>query len=228
MLIWGVLSVLRQTQGTVLTVLQASSGRKRGAGDGRQAATMWALLVWAYKRELVRHCEGRIAADYAPSGSSLGLGRNTATICRMLEEGGLIHGGLAKAGRVPVHADAEWIHGLVRTLDRDEFWLIVSTAERDVPPDWNPHIEPAWTRGVFRANGKPKHILDERGRPIACRLETGGVIPEEAERIREHARETYSRWFRLLAALRNKLVEEDALTRWRVTGIGAEPMPWLK
>lgn len=220
--------MLRQTRETVLTVLQGAGKRQAGRGDGRQAATMWALLVWAYKRELVRHCESRVGADYDAKGHGLGLGRNTGTICRMLEEGALISGALAKAGRVPVHPDAEWIHGLVRTLDRDEFWLVVSTAEREAPPDWDPHIEPAWTRGVFRANGKPKHILDERGRPIACRLETGGVIPEEAARIRAEARETYGRWFRLLAVMRDKLVEEDALTRWRVSGIGAEPSPWLK
>jgi hypothetical protein len=184
---------------------------------------MWGLLVWAYKRELVRHCEGRIGADYRGGGSG---SSNTATICRMLEEGALISGPLAKAGSVPVHADAEWVHGLVKTLDRDEYWMIVTTAECEAMPDWNPHIEPAWTRPVLRANGKPKHICDGRGRPIACRLETGGVDPWEANRIRQEARETYARWFRLLAVMRDKIVEEDALTRWRVGGIGAEPMPW--
>lgn len=185
---------------------------------------MWGLLVWAYKRELVRFCEGRVGRDVYQGGG----GSNTSFICDMLEMGALISGPLAVVNKAPVHADAEWVHGLVKTLDRDEFWMIVTTAERELIPDWNPDIEPCWTRPVLRANGKPKHIVDTRGRPIACRLETGGVDPWEANRLREAARETYGRWFRLLAVMRDKIIEEDALTRWRLTGIGAEPMPWLK
>lgn len=217
--------MLRQTPGTVRTVLPAT----KSAADGRTAVTMWGLLVWAYKRELVRFGGAREAGGGEGPDGVLSMGRNTRTICRMLAEGALIAGTAASAARlpVPIHADAEWVHGLVRTLDRDEYWLIVTTAEREAPPNWAPEIEAAWTRPVLRANGRPKHIVDAGGRVIACRLETGGVDPWEANRIREEARETYARWFRLLAAMRDKIIEEDALTRWRVTGIGAEPMPWL-
>lgn len=206
--------VLKQTLATVPTVLP---------GRAREDTTMWSLLVWAFKRELVRHCTERVSRDDWGSGG----GSNAATICRMLETGIAGSGPVARVQRVPVHPDAEWVYGIVKTLDRDEFWLIVNTSENAVPPTWDPEIELARVVPVLKANGRPRMIVCpiER-RPVACRIEIVGIPHDEANRMRADARETYARWYRLLWAIREKIVEEGSLTRWNVTGIGAEPHPW--
>lgn len=213
--------MLKRIPGTGATVLLGVSGRR----DARAATTMWGLLVWAYKRELVRYCEGRVAA-----GPGLGVrGSGTGNVCRMLEVG--ISGEWAGSGpsRFPVHADAEWVHGLVRSLDKDEFWLIVRSAEAEKPPEWDPVIAPLRVVPMLKANGRPRMIVCPiEGRPVACRIEVHGVPPDEAAATRRAARERYAHWYRLLWAMREKCNEENALTRWRIAGIGAEAEPWRK
>lgn len=210
--------MLKRTPGTGATVLLRSGA----AGAARQTTTMWQLLVWSYKRELVRILSGRTWEPHAASGGS-----NTSAVCRVLETGILRSGPVARITRVPVHADAEWVHGLVSALDRDEFWLVVKSAEAAAPPDWNPDIEPARVVPMLRANGRPRMIVID-GRAVACRIETVGVPSDEADAMRESARERYAQWVRLLMAMRDKLIEDDGLTRWRIGGIGVEPAPWIK
>lgn len=212
--------MLKRTPGTRSTVLTCG---QRGARDLRAATTMWGLLVWAYKRELVRYCEGRVS-DFSHGG---GGGSNAETVCRALRSGMVRSGPVARVTRVPVHPDAEWVHGLVRSLDRDEFWLIVRSAEAEQPPEWNPMIEPLRVVPLLKANGRPRMIVCPiEKRPVACRIEVHGVPPAEAEATRQAARERYAHWHRLLWAMREKILEQDALTRWRVTGVGAEAEPW--
>lgn len=199
---------------------------RRGAVDLRASATMWSILVWAYKRELVRYCEGRVATHGARGFASSSA---TARVGRALE-GGFVGDGGSHVGLAsfPVHPDAEWIHGLVRSLDRDEYRMIVKSAEAGEHPQWDPEIEPARVVPVLRANGKPRMLCCTRsGRPIACLIEVHGLARDDADAIRSKARENYARWFRLVAALRDKVSEDDALTRWRITGIGAHPQPWM-
>lgn len=205
--------MLQKTPGTLLTVL--------APGRQREAVTVWGLLVWAYKRELVRLMMGRVA-DVGGAGGS-----NTSAVCRVLESGIVGSGPLARIASFPVHADAEWLHGLVQRLDRDEFWMIVNTAERGEPPQWEPHIEPWRAEPVLRANGKPRMIVDPVSRrPVACMLRWHGHSTAEAAAMTDKAREAYRVWFGALWSLREKILEEDALTRWRITGLGAEPAPW--
>lgn len=195
-----------------------------GWTDARLPITMWGLIVWAYKRELVRISD-QATNDGGPSSSS--GGSNAGTICRMLEYGTIVRGSVARVSKVQVHADAEWVHGLVKRLDHDEFWLVVRTAEADAPPDWNPTIEPARVVPVLKANGRPRMIVCPREkRAVACRIEVHGYCVDEAEAIRQAARDRYAQWFRLVWAMREKLLEEDALSRWKVTGIGVHQQPW--
>lgn len=204
-----------QTGPTVLTV-------RTGSRDNRAGITMWGLMVWAYKRELVRACTERVAPDFAPGGS------NTSAVCRVLSTGIVGSGPVARITKVPVAADAEWVHGLVKTLDRDEYWLMVKSAEADAAPEWNPHIVPARVIPILKANGKPRMIVCPiEKRPVACRIRIEGTTEDEAQAIRVAAREKYAAWYKLLWALREKIYEEDALNRWRVTGIGAEAQPWV-
>lgn len=130
------------------------------------------LLVWAYKRELVRYCEGR-AGGYAPGRGGVSA---TGAVCRALERGMTGEGPLMRASGFAVHADAEWVHGLVRTLDRDEYWLVVRMAEADATPEWNPQVETMRVLPVLKANGRPRMITCPRsGRPVACRMQVVGL-----------------------------------------------------
>lgn len=187
---------------------------------------MRALLVWAYKRELVRVTEGRLAEprDFL---DGRGGGGGTGAVCRMLATGIVGGGPVARLTRFAVHPDAEWVHGLVRSLDRDEYWLVVRAAEADEAPDWNPVVPELEIVPVRRANGRPRMVVcPVQNRPIACRLEVRGVGPAEAAAIRGAARKRYAQWWRLLWALREQIIAEDALSRWDVGGIGAEAEPW--
>jgi len=224
--------MLKQTPGNPPTVLSPAAA----GASARTPTTMWQLLVWAYKRELVRVADGRVGAGVAGGDWPRGYGGGSVTgaVCRMMETG-LLGNGHSGARRVmgggapgfKVHADAEWVHGLVKTLDRDELWLVVKTAEAGEPPEWNPEVEMAWVEPVLKANGRPAMIVDPKSkRPIACRIKLHGVTREEAARIQLEARDRYRKWYRLLWAMRDVLVQEDALTRWSVTGIGAERWPW--
>jgi hypothetical protein len=214
--------MLKRVQGTRET-LQPSSVPPRV----RTRTSMRGLLVWAYKRELVRIAEARLA-DPADWMGPKGLGGGTGAVCRMLETGIVGGGPVARLTRLAVHPDAEWVHGLVRTLDRDEFWLVVRAAEADDAPEWNPVVPDIEIVPVRRANGKPRMIVcPVQKRPIACRLEVRGVGPAEAAAIRGAARARYRQWWRLLWALRERIVaESEALSRWEVTVIGAEAEPW--
>jgi hypothetical protein len=211
--------MLTKTPGTRLTVLP----RRVACRDARTPATMWGLLVWAFKRELVRVLDARGSEGFTHGNG----GSNTGTVCRVLATGIVGSGPTARISRVAVPADAEWLHGLVRSLDRDEYWLIVRSAEADRPPEWNPYIERARVLPVLKANGRPRMIVcPVQRRPVACRIETFGMPDTEADAIRDSARERYAHWYRLLWAMREKLRDEDTLSRWRVTGIGAEAEPW--
>lgn len=194
-------------------------------GDARTATSLWALLVWAYRRELVRYAYGshhdrEAILDHKSTTA-------TAVVCRSLEYGAIISGPTAVAAPMRVHPDAEWLHGLVMTLDRDEYWQTVKAAENEVPPDWNPYVPKARVKPWLKPNGRPRMMVDHNRNVIACRMILEGVPAEEREAIRIAARRRYAAWWRVLSAMRDKLLEEDALTRWRVTGIGLEPEPWL-
>lgn len=215
---------------TVLTGLQ---GGRVAVRPVRLPVTMWGLLVWAYKRELVRVADGRGSAsageDWADGGGSM-----TGRACRVLETGllGPGHNGMQVAGggapSFKVHADAEWVHGLVCSLARDEFWLIVRSAEAGEPPEWNPYLEPLRIEPVLRGNGRPAMIVDPMSkRPVACRIRSVGVPEDEAAATRVAARNRYAQWHRLLVVMRDRLLEDGGLTRWELTGIGAEPQPWI-
>ena len=129
--------MLKKTLETVLTVLPHDMA-ERSRQPARQATTMWGLLVWAYKRELVR-----VAEFTSRPGPPRAAGSNTSAVCRVLRSGIVGSGPVARITHMRVHPDAEWVHGLVRTLDRDEFWLMVGAAEADKAPEWEPHCEPA-------------------------------------------------------------------------------------
>jgi hypothetical protein len=196
----------------------------RAPAERRAATTMRALLVWAYKRELVRASEGIGRDRTGPPGGS-----NTSAVCRVLRSGIVGSGPVARITHMPVHPDAERVHALVKRLDRDEFWLVVGCAEADAAPEWAPQFKPFRVVPVLRANGKPKMITCPRdGRPVACRIEIEGVSKDEIQRRTALARDRYSEWLRCLWMLREKMVEDDTLTRWHVTGLGAEAEPWHK
>jgi hypothetical protein len=192
----------------------------------RQSITMWALLVWAYKRHMVRYEVDRAAG-------STGTGALLDDFLRRRSCYGVERGCINGAGTT-AHDDAHVVHALVhseklgdaRGLSRRERDLLIVTAEAGVPPDWNPNIAPyRFVPDRKAGNGEIIRIWS-RGHAVGCRIKPVGVPPDEAEMIRRKARQTYDLWWRSLHRLRSAMWMENRLTLWKVTKTGAERQPW--
>ncbi len=205
-----------QTATTVSRALAKARARRR-------PGTMWQVLEWAYRNEMVRFAFGGV--DYvAPRGSSM-----TAVVCDRLETGVLTYG--SPLGQtVAAHEDAFQVSYLVGTLAREDYWLLVNAGERGVPPPAAPDaMELAVVEPVLKANGRPRMITCPiQRRPVACRIVVRGYTPEEIEAAHRKCRESYARFVHLLTILRDRLVAEDRLTRWELTSIGVPVAPWAE
>lgn len=213
-------AILQKTpRKTVPSVLPGGLVPKGNRVDTRTPISLWELLVWAYARQLVRYerCDGPVGAGRSRSA--------TGRICDDLAAGAVIRG---SSGPVAsrAHVDAIVVHEWVMRLPPDERYLLIDTAERRAPPDWNPRFSDVVVRPVLRPNGEVKTLKDKRGKAIASLIEFEGVgDAERAERLRR-ARECYTKWWRVLKVLRDAMLAVDDLTRWRITGIGAEEAPF--
>lgn len=192
-----------------------------GRPDIRDATDMWSLLRWAYGREQVRFSAAEEAGAKARQMSGTGWAM------QVLANGARVSGGGGSWQPPSCHIDALAVHALVRNLSAEDFWIVVRSAEHGRPPEWNPEIVPARLIAMRRANGRPEHVLDRRGKTMACVLRLVGTTPAQAEMIRHEARALYRRWRQLLVHLRGDLTgAQSGLTRWRVEGIGVEAEPW--
>jgi hypothetical protein len=201
---------------------QAGTGRGAAKVDARTPITMWELLVWAYKRQMVHYepetADGPVMASGAPGLASLAL---------LGLAGGDDRWSVSAAGTT-AHEDAHLVHSRVCLLAPADRELIISTAARGRPPIWDPPI-PAFRVVPVRRGGTGgiRMIYGKSHRPIACLIDYEGVPDAEAVAIREAARATYARWWRLLRRVRLSLtLSAIPLARWRHAGIGAEREPW--
>lgn len=184
---------------------------------GRTPITVWKLLVWAYRTQMVQYetdraYEHRHGASFAED--LLGTGSGYVTIR------GCINGAGTTA-----HDDAHVVNGFVQMLKPR--YLLIDTASRGAPPVWNPvvpsqRVVPSRRGGT----GTIRMIWSKKRNPIACLIEHEGVPPEEAAAIRASAREVYEDWWLALRQLRLSMLPDPGLTRWRIGGIGAEQEPW--
>lgn len=112
--------------------------------------------------------------------------------------------------------------------------LIKQTEVAKAPPNWNPDVSlPKRFFAKTRPNGKHVHEIGVKkhghynGKPVSTILLAEGYTHEEAESIRTAAREQYAEWLVLLGAVRDEIhTRGDALTRWRITGLGVPETPW--
>ncbi len=154
---------------------------------------MWALLIWAYKRQMVHYepdwDDGPGMASHAAGLASLallGVGRG--------DERWSINGAGTTA-----HEDAHIVHDRVCMLAPTDRDLIIKTAAAGRPPDWGPDIPELRVVPVRRGGtGRVRMIYGKSHRPIACMIDYEGVPEDEALAIRHAARQTYRHWWRLL------------------------------
>lgn len=189
--------------------------------DFRTPIDLWPLLRWAYQRQMVHYeCPfGVEPSGYASSWGHMALG----VVIDASSGGGAINGAGTTA-----HPDAHIVHSFVCRLVPDHQRLIIATAAKGRPPDWNPDLPP-WRVVPVRkgGTGRIRMIPDRRGKPIACLIDYEGVSDVEAKAIRESARETYREWWKQLRRLCLALqIDGHGLKRWKVAGIGAKRAPW--
>jgi hypothetical protein len=186
----------------------------------RTSITMWALLVWAYKRHMVRYEVDRTVRP-GSAGRAL-LDEFMRQRAGYAAERGCINGAGTTA-----HDDAHLVHRHVMGLRPAERELIIATAEAGLPPDWDPAIPPLRVMPKRKARtGAIQRIWSPSGNAIGCQIEYVGVTDEEAALIRKKAREQYMIWWRALRRLRSAMWVEGQLTLWKVSQTGAPSEPW--
>ena len=225
---------------TALTVSCCTSAPKTKpvAVDTRSPATMVELLVWAYAKQMVRKLRSR---DLVASGPIPSSWSSTGLVCRDLTAGAVIRGSSFWGDAERAHRDAYAIDDFVMRLSRDERDLVVRYAERERAPDWSPRtpaliavpvLRGQWTVETFRDGnghakaGAVKTISGKRDKPVACLIDFEGFPQARADAMMQHARAVYETWHCALRILRAAMLAEDGLTRWRITGVGAEREPW--
>jgi hypothetical protein len=215
----------------------------------KTSITLWALLVWAYKRQGVQYETDR-AVSFAPAGAYAGdfLGASGGQGWESWEGRGCING----AGTI-AHRDAHVLHAIVRGMKRQKRQLIVDSAASGVQPIWEPviaplRVVPVWrgargriecSNGQVKVMGKPMSMYPGQRFPgdpqtegrhvgIGHWIAFEGCTDDEAAAIRAAAREDYGRWWAALFDLYREVWFEGAFERWKVGSIGAVQAPWNK
>lgn len=206
---------------TATTATRLAKARAR-----RRPGTMWQVLEWAYRSEMVRFA---FDDDIRPHRQDYGGRSMTGLVCDRLETG-IISFGVSHPKGSAADADALAVDYLVETLPREDYWLVVNASERGVPPPVAPEaMEHAVVEPVLKANGRPRMIVCPiQRRPVACRVQVRGYTPDEIAAATRKCRESYERFVHLLTVLRDRLVADDHLTRWELTAIGVPAAPWTE
>lgn len=200
------------------------------------------LLIWAYAKQLVRQMRERDTVASGPIPSSWS---STGLVCRDLTAGAVIRGSSFRGDADRAHPDACAIDDFVLRMPPGDRDLLVRYAEasRHVPtmPDWNPRapaliavpvLRGQWSLDTFRDGnghakaGAVKTLSGKRDKPVACLIVYEGFPQARADAMMRHARAVYETWHCALRILRAAMLAEDGLTRWRITGVGAEREPW--
>lgn len=200
---------------------QCGKGGYRGTGGTavlkRTPTTMWRLLIWAYRRQMVQYETDR-AFEHRAVGQLAKelLGYSTGDTMR-----GCINGAGTTA-----HEDAHVVHAHVMALKPRPRYLLIDCAARAAPPNWSPAIPPHRFVPSRKAGTGTIRMIWRKGNAVGCLIEPEGIPELEAALIRQRAREAYVDWWQALRQVRLTMVHEHRLGLWRVSGIGAEDRPW--
>ena len=214
----------------------------------KTSITLWALLVWAYRRQEVQYETDRAFA-LQPVGAYAGdfLGSCGGQALEGWEGRGCING----AGTI-AHRDAHILHAIVKGMTRSKRRLIVDTAASGKPPVWNPVIEPLRVVPMWKGpQGRLERVSEgvkvlgkllslypgqqvpggpqprgERHVGVGHWIDYRGCDDAKAESMRAAAREEYARWWAALFELYREVWFESAFERWKVGTIGAPKAPW--
>jgi hypothetical protein len=211
----------------------------------KTSITLWALLVWAYRRQAVQYETDR-AFELRPSAGARTMDFLGASNGQGWEGRGCING----AGTI-AHRDAHILHAIVGGMMRSKRQLIIDTAASGRPPVWDPVIpplrfEPMWKgpEGRIERSGGQVRVLGKllsmypgqrfpgdpqtQGRHVGIGhwLRRVGYTEDEAAVIRNAARENYRNWWAVLFELYREVWFEGAFERWKISSIGAAKAPW--
>lgn len=215
---------------TITPITPRASEGLRAPRGGRLAApvvaTLWEVLLWAYGRQKVHLGGGdREATGYAPISA-------TGAVVERLRLGVAVDcSRRASAGSSGLSGgcdgDALTVHRYVGLLGRYR-GLVMEAAIIGEMPEWAPRIPPLRYLGpILRGNGQPKMDYHNH-RPVSCPMRIEGIWPEDAERMRRHARRVYGEWWAVMSVLCDALRRDRPLARWAVSGVGAVAMPWAE
>ena len=215
---------MKRPMKTVQTVQTVYGEHPQAVPDVRRSTTMLDLLNWSYANERVRFSVPQ-QWDHGRGGAH----SNADSVQRSLSLGAVIPGNFG-GRRSACHEDAEVVHAIVSKLERQDFWLIVRAAECGSAPDWGGDVELGHLEPVMRGDRYQMVYApgDKSKRPVACAAQWVGLTVAERDRHVAEARADYSRWWRMVWMIHETIQLEDNLSRWRLTGIGAEREPWTK
>jgi hypothetical protein len=213
----------------------------------KTAITLWALMVWAYRRQGVQYETDR-AFELRAGAGGFPVDFLGGT-CGQQRDGWEGRGCINGAGTT-AHWDAHILHAIVRGLKPAKRQLIVSTASAGCPPVWDPVIPalrvlPMWkgpegrierVGGEVRVLGKLLSMYPGQRFPgdAQCGRHVGvghwlryeGCSDAEAAAIRRSAREDYARWWAALFEVYREVWFEMAFERWKISSIGVTKEPW--
>ena len=212
-----------------ITKTGAVSGRRAGvAVPARREATMWRLLIWAFKTECVLAVVGRDDERFmSASGDSASL------IANAMELGFHIPGPTVTGG-LEVHEDALTLYSVIAEMfNGPEGWLLMDAACKGELPDWDPDLPDIQVRpriDTSRRKAKPEVWYRDRAssRPFYCPIVYSGYTEAEKDAERGEARRQYIRIVSNMALLKYRLQSTcfNGLTKWAVSGLGVEVQPW--
>jgi hypothetical protein len=212
----------------------------------KTSITLWALLVWAYKRQGVQYETDR-AFSFAPAGAYAGdfLGASGGQGWESWEGRGCING----AGTI-AHRDAHVLHAIVRGMKTSQRRRLMETAAAGKQPIWAPviaplRVVPMWkgpagrierSQGQVVVMGKllsmypgqrfPGDPHRDRHVGVGHWIDFEGCQEHEVESLRAAARADYEKWWQALFDLYREVWFDGAFERWKITSVGAKREPW--
>lgn len=188
----------------------------------KKPITTWKLLIWAYRIQMVQYDTDW----YDDSGRDDGAGARSDFDWALAP---------ARDRTTAAHPDAHIVHSYVRDLKWGQGKLIVDSASKRQPPNWDPQIPPLRiVPSRYGGSGRIRMIygLTRKGRKshkeIGSWIEYEGVSDAEANAIRTKARAVYTTWWEALRQLTVQFRGDDVFQRWRIVDIGAIREPWKK